>query len=212
MIKAPRFLPQAPTKAPDSTEQEKFYRSVADEANSARADITELQSTKRDDINFPGTALGKGASAPGLVTAYGSGGIQVLAFDGGATTEQLYASGEILHGYVAGTDISFHVHWMPTTADTGTVKWNLEYVWQGLEETGTPQTISTTGDADGAWKHKLAVFPEIPGDGKTSGSQLSFRFYRDPSQDTYAADAAILSLGIHYQLNKHGTDTISGIG
>lgn len=169
-----------------------------------RADLT-----RWNDINFPGANLGAGASAPDLVTLFGAGNVLGRAFDGNATTEQLYSSDELLHGYVEGSNIYFHIHWMPTTAEAGNVKWQLEYSWVNAGAVAAaPTTISATVAAAGAaWTHQMTTFTAINGEGKKIGSQFAFRLFRNPSDaaDTYEADAALLSCGIHYQVDATGS-------
>lgn len=166
-----------------------------------------------NDINFPGMDLGVGVTPPDMIEFYGGGGIFGRAFDGSANTEQLFGEGELLHGYKEGTDISFHIHWMPTTADAGNVKWQLTYNWLNDTATGgAPTTISVTSAAGGtAWKHHKTNFADISGLGKTIGSQFHFRLFRDPTDgaDTYAHDAGVLSVGIHYEIDTVGSRLVT---
>lgn len=163
------------------------------------------------DINFEALSLGTGASAPDLINVFGTGGIKGLGFDGNVTLEQVYGGGEMLHDYKEGTDISFHVHWMPTTNTAGDVKWNLEYSWYNAEtdaEIPAPQTISVVQSSGGDdWKAHVIEFPTISGIGKKIGSHLKFRFYRNPSDgaDTYPDDAVLDSIGVHYQVDSDGS-------
>lgn len=73
----------------------------------------------------------------------------------GGTTEQLFGTEEIPHSYKEGTDLNFHVHWMPTTTGLGNVKRQLTYVWMNYSGIGgTPTTISIIQAASGiAWQH-----------------------------------------------------------
>lgn len=160
------------------------------------------------DYNIDLTALPNGASAPDLVALNG-GTILVYAFDGGATTEQLFGKLEINHDWAEGTNIIPHIHWLPTTAAVGNVKWNLTYSWTDLS-TAEPvaTTISVvTATAGSAWFNQQSAFPEIPHEGRKVGSQFCFRLWRNPSdaQDTYTADAAIKTLGIHAQVDSFGS-------
>jgi hypothetical protein len=175
--------------------------------------VGRLNTPQWNDINFPGASLGAGASAPDLEIAFGAGNVLLRTFDGNVTTEQLYAADEMLHGYVEGTDIHFHIHWMPTTAAAGNVKWQLQYSWGNVGAVmPAPTTITVTDAAAGvAWTHQLSSFPVISGTGKEIGSQFAFRFFRVPNDaaDTYGADAALLSIGIHYQIDSFGSTSIA---
>ncbi len=165
-----------------------------------------------NDLNFEGNQLAAGASAPDMVDLLGSGGLRGRAFDGSATSEQLYGGTELLHGYKEGTAIYPHVHWMPTTADVGNVTWFFEYSWANHDAVySEPVVLSVTSLADGAWNHTRADFPAINGEGYTIGSHIVFRLYRDPTAatDTYEHDAALLSVGIHYATDGVGSAEIS---
>ena len=74
-----------------------------------------------NDINFSGLALAQGAAnRPSLGVFYGSGAIQGYLFNG-AQTNTVFGSDEIFHGYVQGTDIKPHIHFMPATSEVGKV-------------------------------------------------------------------------------------------
>lgn len=165
--------------------------------------------TAWNDINMPANALTLGAAAPDSITLFGSGGIKGLGFNGNATEESVHGAAELLHGYIEGTNIDFHVHWMPTTADAGNVKWQLEYSWMNMDGTfSAPTTISVVIAAGGtAWVHKVTDIGEISGAGKEIISAFVFRLFRDPADedDTYAADAALIQAGIHYQVDTLGS-------
>jgi len=161
-----------------------------------------------NDINVGAIALGKSVSAPGSAVI-SSTTIEVAVFDGAGTTEQLYGNFEILHGYKEGTSLEPHVHWMPTTANVGNVVWQFEYVitnsaWSAIS---TSTTLAVSSSATGvAWKEIFASFPDISGTGVTIGNQLAFRFFRVPTGvDNYADDAAVLTIGLHYQQDSLGS-------
>lgn len=162
-----------------------------------------------EDIVIPVAALGTGPSAPDLVAFGPSGNLKLHAFDGGSTTEQLYGSIEALHAWKEGTAISFHIHWAPTTANTGNVKWQLEVtIADGNGTFGAPTTLDVTAAAGGtAWVHKLSAFPDVSGTGYHIGAIGVFRLFRNPSDaaDTYPDDAVVMSIGVHYQRDTPGS-------
>ena len=164
-----------------------------------------------NDINFEGSGLKTGASAPDYVAVLPSGGIYLYGFDGGASVESVHGGGEILHDYKEGSDLYVHVHWMPTTAGAGNVRWYFEYAIAPVGGTfGAPSTIyGETDTGTAAWDHILTSIATIDGAGITIGSHLLFRLYRDPGDDTYAADAALMSVGVHYLIDTLGSKTIS---
>lgn len=166
-----------------------------------------------NDINHPASSLTLGAAAPDSISILGAGGIKGLGFDGNATEESVHGSAEILHGYLEGSDIYFHVHWMPTTANAGNVKWQLEYSWQAVNGTfAIPTIIDIVDAANGtAWNHRLAPFAAIDGTGMNVNSAVAFRLFRDPGdgEDTYSNDAALIQVGIHYQIDVYGSRTVT---
>ena len=167
-----------------------------------------------DDLNFPALSLAKSANlAPTQGAIFASGGIQGLLFDGSTQVNEVYSSGEILHSYKQGTNLYPHIHWMATTTDTGNVTWYLEYTVISVQGTyATPVTINVTQNTTGtAWVHSLAEFTAINGTSLTIGSQIAFRLYRNATAptDTYESNAALLSFGIHYQMDSVGSTNIS---
>lgn len=163
-----------------------------------------------NDLNFEGLDLLPGATAPGLGPILASGNLQVYRFDGSSRTEEVFGGTEILHDYKEGTDLSVHVHWMPVDTGTGTVRWYFEYAIQNIDETfGAPNTIYGEEEAGGtAWYHHLTSLGSVDGADLKVGSHLMFRLYRDPGEDTYGSDAALLSVGVHYEVDSLGSRQI----
>jgi hypothetical protein len=165
-----------------------------------------------NDINIPISALTLGAAAPDSIGILGAGGIKSMGFDGNATVESVHGSTEIIHGYAEGTDIYPHIHWMPTTANAGNVKWQLEYSWQNIDGVfaDPTTTFSISTSAGTAWTSQLDFFPAVDGTGKDHGSAFVFRLFRDPTDgaDTYNNDdAAAIQVGIHYEVDALGSVT-----
>ena len=167
-----------------------------------------------EDLMVPGLSVGAGASAPDLVAFGPSGNLQIYAFDGGSTLEQVYFSVQMQHSWKLGSTIKPHVHWTPTTAGAGNVKWNFEYSWASFTGSGSPTafpaptTISVVQAASGiAWAHQLSALPDIDGTGQGLSSMLVCRLYRNPAdvQDTYASDAAFLQFDVHYEMDTVGS-------
>lgn len=153
--------------------------------------------------------LKAGATAPDFGTYQASGGLQTYLFDGSTRTEEVHGSFELQHDYEEGTDIDFHVHWEPTTAAAGNVRWSIEYVWKNTGDGATvPTTIHSVNAAGGtAWVTKKNDIGTITGTGKSIGSVFVFRLFRESTHvdDTYAADAALIQVGIHYKVDTAGS-------
>lgn len=170
-----------------------------------------LNPTVYEDISIPAHALTLGAAAPDSITFFGGGGIKGLGFDGGATTESVHGSTELLHSYAEGTDIYPHLHWMPTTAGAGQVKWQLEYSWQNDDSVFPSSTtvFGITTTAGVAWTLQQTNFPTMDGSGKSIGGGIAFRLFRDPTDnDDYAADAGLVHLGLHYEVDTLGSESL----
>jgi hypothetical protein len=162
-----------------------------------------------EDANIGAMSLGTGATAPDPV-ALGAGAINVLVFDGNATTEQVFSAIEIPHAAALLDSFYFHVQWAPTTADTGHVIWRLSYVLYASGDTLKADSLRIISTATSAKAHKM-VMSTFPGIYHTSlGEQLVFRFWRDPraTGDTYGQDAEVFSVGLHYKANMGGSRLI----
>jgi hypothetical protein len=171
----------------------------------------ELVETVWDDLRTPASSiflLGLGAD-PAWGAFLGAGNLQILRFDGATTLERVFFTVQMPHTYKEGTDIYAHVHWTPTTANAGNVKWNLEYSW--INVNGTFPAVTTIAIVDAAsgtaWDHQVAEFPTITGTGKELSSMLVCRLFRDPNdgQDTYGFDAGLLEFDIHFEVNTMGS-------
>lgn len=164
------------------------------------------------DFNFGVGALGVGASAPDLVSIAGTG-LRLRAFDGNNITEQVYGSLEMDHDWKEGSTIYPHIHWMPTTANAGDVKWQLEYFWVPVGGTVTGSTVitATQSSTGTAWNMHFLNFPSISGGGKTIGSQMMVRLFRIPTDgaDTYPDDAVVVTFGFHVELDTVGSRQIA---
>lgn len=162
-----------------------------------------------DDISLSGLSFAPGgAAAPSLISFVDANTI-VYGFSGASTTERLYLSTEMKHDYKEGSDIDFHIHWTPTTNNTGNVKWQVYYTWQTVDGTfSAPTLLTVTTAARGtAWQNTISNFGLISGAGKIINSQLVIQVFRVPTDgaDTYPDNAAFIAFGIHYQKDTAGS-------
>jgi hypothetical protein len=163
------------------------------------------------DFNFGVNSLTRGAAAPDLIDVAATN-IETLGFDGVNTTEEVSIVLELNHNWAEGTVIKPHVHWYPTTTDQGNVNWQLEYVLvadEGVVSAST--TINVIQAAGGvAWVPRFASFADIVTTGYTIGTQLHARLFRDPTDsDTYGADAALATFGLHVLLDTIGSREVA---
>lgn len=168
-----------------------------------------------NDIFISSAALGFGAVAPSLISVFPSGGIKMYAFAGNVGIDELYGGVELLHDWKEGTPIRFHIHWMPTTNAAGNVLWQLEYGWADVGATFSAPVVITPGAAQAAggvpWANMIFSFGDFDATGKHIGSQLFFRLFRDAGNvlDTYPDPAALIQVGVHYQIDSLGSRNIT---
>jgi hypothetical protein len=195
--------------------------------DSAGGDYTEVEpdgtikfvgdATVWRDENVSGENLGVGATPPTIAAFVG--GIRAFQFAGGTsgTDDELHGSLELNHDYKAGTDIVFHVHFAPMVAVSsanGGVTWAVEYTWAN---DGDVHGAATSADATYSMPNPTAAFKQlrqdvvtISGAGKTIGSVLAFRIFRNRvAANTYADLVALLSVGIHYEVDTIGSRQIT---
>jgi len=165
-----------------------------------------------DDVRVSASAVKVGPTkTPGFGEFPSGSGLYTYLFDGGTSDEYVYFTCQLPHKYKPGTDLKPHVHFAPTNANAGDVKWFLEYTWEnyGGSFSASPNTATGTETvaAGTAYKHMICGLGTISGSGKKESSMLICKIYRDPtdSDDTYASDAAFLEIDFHYQSNKRGT-------
>ena len=164
-----------------------------------------------DDYLTSGDALAKGASAPDFVEL--RDGLFMNAFAGtGGVAEQAFFEVHILHGFRAGQQPTFHVHWTHNqAAPSGDVKWFLDYSYSDGYSNGifpAPTTLSVVQTAGAQYTHhitdddSMVVTESMEPDGV-----LICRLYRDPAdvEDTFEADAFIVEIDMHYERDKIGT-------
>lgn len=136
--------------------------------------------------------------------------LSILWFDKN-NDEEVYFSVQMPHQWKEGTDIKPHVHWTPgTSTDTGSCRWALVYSWANIDGTFPATTEIAVNDPGSgtANDHQLAGLPDISGTGKTISSMLICKLYRDANSvaDTFDADAGLLEIDFHFEIDAPGSD------
>lgn len=161
--------------------------------------------------NFIGSRLGQGVNAPAWTLF--TGGLYGYTF-GPTGSDEVWVSFHIPHDYVAGTPIYIHMHWTPSSVDTGTVRWGVEYsIAKGYSQEAFPAstTIYLEQAASGTDRmHQIIETPlvdAIPGTEIEVDAIVMMRVFRDGSHvnDTYADAAFGIECDLHYQ--SSGTTT-----
>jgi hypothetical protein len=172
----------------------------------------ELQETVWKDINVGGVLLARASVNQPTQVAIDGTNILTYAFDGNTLVKELHGAFEYQHDGKEETNIIFHVHWYPTTAGAGNVKWQLEYWMRKGTTYKLTNTITVISAATGtAWDEIRASFPAVSGTNLEIETQIHLRLFRDPTDgdDTYAADAAVGTVGIHYEIDTIGSRQVA---
>lgn len=140
-----------------------------------------------------------------------SAGIWVPGFDSG-TEESLQCAFHVPHGIVNGI-IYPHVHWTPTTVNTGVVRWGIEFAFAPGYSRGTfPNSQITYLEAEAGGVIGTHHITEVADPGieisnlETDGVIIA-RVFRDASHanDTYPDDAAGFFVDLHIELDRLAT-------
>jgi len=134
----------------------------------------------------------------------------VLLFDA-TVDEEIYYEWAVPDNYDPGSDIKLRFAWAPTDASTGDVVWATEYtiVTPDNDEvlTAATTTATVTDSAEGLANELLLTdFITISGTGIQAKDTISMRIYRDADNgaDDYGSDAALVHLGLYFQVDRNG--------
>ena len=164
-----------------------------------------------DDLRSSATAINPpGAAAdPDVDTSTG-----LLLFDAGST-ELVFVAVQMPHGWIEGSTLVPHVHWMKTTAEAGDVSWRMRYRYANAGDVfsawSSPVTVSSvvpgTPDNDTAEKHLISTFGDLSIPTGRLSMMMIFEIARigGAAEDTYGADATLLEFDVHYQRNQPGS-------
>ncbi|MEI6091939.1 MAG: hypothetical protein WCR42_15905, partial [bacterium] len=130
-------------------------------------------------------------------------------------TRSVYFEVQMPHSWVGGTSKIYpHVHWAPTTTNTGTCRWVFEYTWVDINGTfGTSTTYVMDGAASSgtAWKHYIVGAGGITPSGTQGGvsTMMICRLYREGGNaaDTYTGNACLIAFDIHFEKDTEGSRT-----
>lgn len=167
-----------------------------------------------DDLRV---TLDKGSSAATIDFISGSSGPQIWFFKDNSSVEAMSFTVQLPHSWKVGTEIFPHLHWMPKSTGTGNVEWNFEYTWVNYNSVTpeifpaiTTSTVVSTGPFI-AKTHLITPLTVsnvgIDGTNKTVSSILICRIWRksDNTNDTYTADAGVLFVDFHYEMDTFGS-------
>jgi hypothetical protein len=150
-------------------------------------------------INPPGAA-----SDPTVDTADGRFGFSASA------TNIIAIQVQMPHSWKEGSVIVPHVHWSPTSTNTGNVLWRMEYKVANINEAFpagyTPIDILDAGSGT-ADMHQLASFGNVSMTGKRVSCMMLLLLSRigGDATDTYTGTAKLNEFDIHYQVDGFGS-------
>lgn len=169
-------------------------------------------------LHVPASAMALGVLEVGPTWAQisGSPGVAALEF----SSDKVYSvtfSLQIPRGWQLGSDVEVQLCWGPSTANTGDVVWNLEYVVASPGEAfGSTTTSRFVGNAKGPTNGYYAdILETIDLSAYTADSDVMIlvpcRLERDPgdASDTYADSAYLYGVTLLYRIDAPGdaTDT-----
>lgn len=162
-----------------------------------------------DDLRFPATAV----NPPGQVSDPDIDPTDGTFLFDATGTELIFIVAQMPHAWQEGSEIRPHIHWSKTTAADGDVAWAFQYKMASFGEVMSDwsdvETAVITGgtDNDLAEQHLITSFNPIDMNGKTISTIVIMRIARlgGDATDTYAADARLLELDIHYIIDSRGS-------
>lgn len=163
-----------------------------------------------DDLRVPmtNTKLNPSKSEPALEEIVT--GVLAYAFESDAdSSERLNFIAQIPHNRKLGTDIECHLHWSPSTTNTGDCYWRFSYTVISIDGTFGAITNLRVADAgDGtALKHQFVSFGDIDGTDLGMSSVLIGNITRlgEAVADDFTGVAYGLEFDIHYQIDSPGS-------
>jgi len=172
--------------------------------------------TRWDDLKVNVSLLEtKGINGPDVndVIDTGAGpGLYLYWFDKDKE-EELFFTVQMPHGWLEGSAIKPHVHWIANSG-SGNVEWALEYTWANVNEVFSSTTSTLTGFSPISsylnYKHMLTSLGDMDGAGKKLSSIIICRVFRKAasSDDTFNADAGLLQIDFHYQIDSDGSNEV----
>lgn len=178
-----------------------------------------FKSIRYRDEYVGGNWVNAGASAAPDTVDVNIGGIntRMLSFDGNNIEERISNHFEMAHDVAlsevnAETEsIEWHVHFVASTNNPGTVKWFLDYCYIPANGAPIAQTSLVCYQvilANEQYVHHLAGAElPIPSSGINLGDIITFNLRRTPTdtEDTYPDDVLLIKTALHVPINDFGS-------
>lgn len=163
-----------------------------------------LGTSTYEDIIINASNLRVGSTPPSFIPFQDS--IYALSFSNNAT-DILYGSFEVPHSYKVNTPLEVHLHWSPSSTNTGNCNWIMKYsmAQMGGDVFGTEQTITFSQAGSGVINKHQYVSGNVTISGTINiGTIVVFALSR-PTGDSFTADAFLHSIGVHYEQDTLGS-------
>lgn len=141
-------------------------------------------------------------------------GLVLPNFPDGADITEVAGSRELPHSWKIGTSIYPHAHIRKLTAGAGSIFLGFEYelLHGSTLVQGSDDITLGVDNVDVLNEILFAAFSAIDLSTITEvGAQMTFRFYRDPTNaaDDFAGDIAVTTIGYHYEKDTSGSRQIT---
>lgn len=160
---------------------------------------------QQDDLVCTITPRTGGSMAP--IVNINSTGVYGYEFLSNALREVSFQV-QLNHQWKEGSSVIPHFHWVPTTTNTSTAVFSLDYWVVNIGEaipSVTTVTVNVTPNGT-AYKHQLTEFGSVTMTGKTASCIFGGRIYRSggTGSDAFTGDAIILGVDLHVTRNRWG--------
>lgn len=162
---------------------------------------------------IPGSALSVSATNPAGVTNFITG-LDLFAFDGTATIEQMYTTVPLPREMKKGSTLRYRVHWTHNNASPSGlyVRWSLDYSVSRANTDVIPAVTSSDVQqaCSSQYLHHATTATALTFASAEPGSFITCRLYREYSDagDTLGDDAFLIGLELIYEVGQAGTTEI----
>jgi len=145
-------------------------------------------------------------STPPIYQAF-VGSIFGVAFVDGQE-DIVYGSFEIPHSYKENTELEVHLHWSPSTANTGECVFNMVYTIADMGGTfSAEQPITFAQNGSGIINKHQYITGSVKINGGSIGQIVCFALRRNAGVggDSFVGNAFLHNVGVHYQQDTLGS-------
>ena len=160
-----------------------------------------------NDAFVDAMSLQGGATDPPVFAAF-QNTIYGRRFDN-ATIMSAHGTIEIPHDYKEGSAIDLHIHWSPTTTNTGNCRWGVEWTIANINGVfgASTTTYAVQAGAGVINTHQIVDVVAISGTGRKISDVIYFRVFRDGNNaaDTFTGNSFLHRIAIHYMCDTVGS-------